>query len=72
MIAASGYGLIKHGLIISGSEIILLTLGFLTSFIVALMVIKFLIKYIKLHNFTLFAYYRIILGVFVLIYFYYL
>ncbi len=72
MIAASGYGLIKHGLIIRGSEIILLTLGFLTSFVVALMVIKFLIKYIKLHNFTLFAYYRIILGVFVLIYFYYL
>lgn len=69
MIAASGYGLLKHGLVIDNNQILILSVGFLTSFVVALLVIKFLIKFIKINNFIPFAYYRIILGVLVVLYF---
>jgi undecaprenyl-diphosphatase len=69
LIAASGYSLLKHGLVISGEEILVLIVGFITSFFVALYVIKFLMKYIKNHNFNFFAYYRIILGILILLYF---
>jgi undecaprenyl-diphosphatase len=69
MIAASGYSLLKHGLVMSGGEVILLIIGFITAFFVALVVIKYFIKYIQSHNFIPFAYYRVVLGVLVLIYF---
>lgn len=69
MIAASGYGLLKHGLTISNHQILLLIIGFLTSFVVALLVIRFMIRFIKSNNFITFAYYRIALGVIVLLYF---
>ncbi|MEI6304441.1 MAG: undecaprenyl-diphosphate phosphatase [Candidatus Taylorbacteria bacterium] len=69
MIAASGYSLLKHGASISGSEIVLLVVGFVTAFLVALVVIKFIMKFIQSHDFKLFGYYRIVLGVLILIYF---
>ncbi len=70
LIAASGYSLFKHGLQINNQEVLILIIGFMTSFVVALYVIRFLIKYIKDHNFKFFAYYRIGLGLLVLIYFF--
>ena len=69
IIAASGYSLVKYGLSIRIDELIIVIIGFLASFIVALFVIKFLLKYIKTHDFKFFAYYRIILGIVFLIYF---
>ena len=41
----------------------------LVAFFVSIFAIKFLLKYIRNHDFTVFGYYRIILGVIVLIYF---
>ena len=47
---------------------ILLT-GMVTAFIVSVVVIKFLMGYIKKHDFKVFGWYRIILGAIVLLYF---
>ncbi len=67
MVAASGYSLLKHGLSFSSSEVILLITGFVVSFVVALGVIKFLMKYIQSHTFANFGWYRVVLGVVVLV-----
>ena len=61
--------LVKFGLIFSGFELFLLIVGMLVAFFVSIFAIKFLLKYIRNHDFTVFGYYRIILGVIVLIYF---
>jgi undecaprenyl-diphosphatase len=70
MIAATGYSLLKHASVVNVSEMFILAVGFVTAFFVALAVIKFLISFIKYHDFKLFAYYRIVLGILVLIYFF--
>ena len=46
-----------------------LILGMALSFIVSIVVIRFLMGYIKKHDFTVFGWYRIILGVLVILYF---
>ena len=60
---------LKDGAGIAGSEIFLLLLGCGVSFGVSIFAIKFLMQYIKNHDFKAFGYYRIVLGVVVLIYF---
>lgn len=69
MAAATGYSLLKHGSTISGSEIIILIIGFLSAFFTAWFIIKGFINYIKNRDFKPFGYYRIILGAIILIYF---
>ena len=69
MIAATGYSLLKGGFAMSGTEVVLLVIGFITAFFVALSVIRFFIKYIQTNDFIPFAYYRIVLGILVLLYF---
>lgn len=54
---------------IAGMEIFLLLLGCVVSFAVSVFVIRFLMQYIKNHDFKVFGYYRIVLGVIVLAYF---
>lgn len=61
--------LLKFGFVFSTLEIITLVIGCLTAFIVSLIVIKFLMNYIKKHDFKIFGWYRIILGIIVLLYF---
>ncbi|MEG0229121.1 MAG: undecaprenyl-diphosphate phosphatase [Oscillospiraceae bacterium] len=61
-IKESGFGM-------SGNEIILLLIGMIVSFVVSVFAIKFLMGYIKKHDFKVFGWYRIILGVIVLLYF---
>ncbi len=65
MLAASAYSLLKHGLTMTGSELIILIVGFITAFLTAWAVIKFFLSYIQKHDFKLFAYYRIALGLFI-------
>ena len=60
---------LDNGFSFSGSELIILLVGCLVAFFVSLFIIKFLINYIRKHNFKIFGYYRIILGLIVLIYF---
>lgn len=69
LFAASAYSLYKTGLTITSAEMIVLAVGFLFSFIVALLVIAGFMKFISRRDFKPFGYYRIVLGVFVLIYF---
>ena len=61
--------IVKVGLSFTGLEIGILVVATLTAFIVSLFVIKFLINYIRKHDFKVFGYYRIVLGILVLLYF---
>ena len=69
MFGASLLKLVKCGLSFTGTEIIILIVGCLVSFVVSILAIKFLVGYIKKHDFKAFGWYRIILGVLVLGYF---
>ena len=61
--------MLKFGFAFTGQEFFMLLLGCAVSFGVSVFAIKFLMKYIKNHDFKVFGYYRIVLGVFVLLYF---
>jgi undecaprenyl-diphosphatase len=69
LIAASGYSLLKDGIVLTPGEIGLLAIGFVAAFISALAVIRFFLRYIQHHTFLPFAYYRIALGLAILIFF---
>lgn len=62
MLAATGYDLIKTGFIFSSQEVVMFLIGFVISFIVAILGIKLFLKFIIRHNFFAFGIYRIILG----------
>ena len=66
---ASLLKLYKFGFSFTNTEAIILLIGMTTAFIVSIVSIKFLINYIKKHDFKVFGWYRIILGIFVIIYF---
>ncbi|GET21759.1 undecaprenyl-diphosphate phosphatase [Prolixibacter denitrificans] len=66
MIAASGYSLLKHHASLNSHDLLVLGVGFVVSFIVALLVIAFLMNFIRKHTFQSFGYYRIVLGVVIL------
>jgi undecaprenyl-diphosphatase len=69
MLGASLLKLVKFGFAFSGFELLLLAIGMVTAFAVSLFAIRFLLKYIKDHDFKVFGIYRIVLGIIVLIYF---
>ncbi len=69
MLGASLYKLFKFGLNFSGLELIVLLTGSIVAFIVSLWAIRFLLEYIRKHNFKIFGYYRIILGIVIILYF---
>ena len=69
MFGASLLKIVKFGFSFSGNEIMILATGMITAFIVSIIVIRFLMGYIKKHDFKVFGWYRIILGTIVLIYF---
>lgn len=75
MFGASGLKLLKffmEGAGMSGMEIAMLGVGCAVAFVVSVIAIKFLMGYIKKNDFKVFGYYRIILGVLVLLYFLFL
>lgn len=69
MLGASLLKLVKFGLAFTSIELAILLVGMLVSFLVSIVVIKFLMDYIKKHDFKVFGYYRIILGLIVIAYF---
>ena len=69
MLGASLLKIIKFGFEFSGQELGLLLTGMIVAFLVSVFVIKFLMDYIKKHDFKIFGWYRIILGALVLLYF---
>ena len=69
MLGASLLKLVKFGFGFTSTELIILLVGMIVSFLVSVLVIKFLMNYIKKHDFKPFGYYRIVLGIAVLFYF---
>lgn len=61
--------LLKFGLSFTLNELLILVLGMVVAFLVSVVVIKFLMSYIKKHDFKVFGWYRIILGIIVILYF---
>lgn len=66
MLAATVLDLYKNPNIISSDTLVVWLVGFVTSFITAIIGVKFLIKYVQKNDFKAFAYYRIILGLIIL------
>ena len=69
MFGASLMKLMKFGLTFTSSELVILLIGMATAFFVSLAVIRFLMGYIKKHDFKVFGWYRIVLGALVIVYF---
>ena len=72
MVGGSAIKLLKFfmdGYRFTSDEIMILVIGCVVAFIVSVLAIKFLVAYIKRHDFKAFGYYRIALGAFVLLYF---
>jgi undecaprenyl-diphosphatase len=67
LIAAGGYDLMKHRSEFSASDIEILAVGTIVSFVAALICIRWLLRYVASHTFNIFAWYRIALGAIILI-----
>lgn len=69
MLGASLLKLVKFGFSFTGEELVILVVGMAVAFVVSVAVIRFLMGYIKKHDFKVFGWYRILLGAVVLLYF---
>lgn len=69
MLGASLLKVIKYGINFSAEEGLILIVGMLTAFVVSLFVIRFLVSFVRNHDFRVFGYYRIALGLLVLLFF---
>ena len=68
MFGASLLKIAKFGLAFTSTELMILLVGCIVAFVTSMIVIKFLMGYIKKHDFKVFSWYRIVLGIIVLIY----
>lgn len=64
MLAASALDIYKNGSAFSSDQFSLLAVGFVTAFIVALLAVKFLLKFVRTHSFISFGVYRVMLALF--------
>ena len=69
MVGASALKLLKFGFNYTVEEVIILLIGMVVAFVGSVLAIKFLVGYIKKHDFTAFGWYRIVLGALVILYF---
>ena len=69
MFGASLLKLLKFGFAFTNLELMILLVGMVTAFIISILAIKFLVGYIKKNDFKAFGWYRIVLGILVLLYF---
>jgi undecaprenyl-diphosphatase len=67
MLGASLLKIVKFGLSFTAMEAVILIVGMVVAFVVSMFVIKFLMDYIKKHDFKVFGWYRIVLGIIVLV-----
>lgn len=70
MLGASLVKLTKFGFSFTNNEILILLIGMAISFIVSIFAIKFLVRYVQKHDFQVFGWYRIILGLLIGLFFY--
>lgn len=66
MFGLSAIKILKFGFSFTGQELIILVIGMIVAFAVSVLVIKFLMGYIKKHDFKVFGWYRILLGIVVI------
>ena len=69
MFGVSLLKVLKYGLAMPMQDVIVLLTGMVVAYIVSMLAIKFLMNYVRKHNFKSFGYYRIILGILVILYF---
>ncbi|KQT41457.1 MULTISPECIES: undecaprenyl-diphosphate phosphatase [unclassified Methylophilus] len=69
MFAATGYDLLKARDLLSLDDAFIFLIGFVTAFLSALVVIRALIKFVSQHSFAVFAWYRIVFGILILLFF---
>ncbi|MDE6388156.1 MAG: undecaprenyl-diphosphate phosphatase [Lachnospiraceae bacterium] len=69
MLGASLLKIVKFGFSFTSAEAAILLVGMIVAFLVSVIVIRFLMGYIKKHDFKVFGWYRIVLGAMVLLYF---
>ncbi|HIX91551.1 MAG TPA: undecaprenyl-diphosphate phosphatase [Firmicutes bacterium] len=69
MLGASLLKLVKFGFDFTSTELIVMAVGVVTAFVVSIAAIKFLMDYIRKRDFSVFGWYRIVLGIIVLIWF---
>ena len=69
MLGASLLKLLKFGFVFTGMEMAILLVGMVVAFVVSVVVIRFLMDFVKKHDFKVFGWYRIVLGVIVIAYF---
>lgn len=69
MFAATGYDLLKNWRLLTMDDLTVFVLGFVAAFLSALVAVKFLIRFVQTHNFIAFAWYRIIFGIIVLVWY---
>ena len=67
MLGMSALKILKFGLAFTAPELYMMLLGMAVAFVVSLLVIRFLMNYIKKHDFQIFGWYRIALGVIVVL-----
>ena len=70
MFGLSALKLLKFGLAFTAAEVVILLVGCVVAFLVSVVVIKFLMDYIRKNDFAVFGVYRIVLGILVLLYFF--
>jgi undecaprenyl-diphosphatase len=66
LFAASAYELVKHHAVLDGHDLGMFAVGFVAAFVAAFFCVRWLLRYIATHDFTLFAWYRIAFGAIVL------
>ncbi|GMQ62594.1 undecaprenyl-diphosphate phosphatase [Vallitalea maricola] len=69
MFGASLIKIMKFGFAFTSLELLVLLTGMIVAFVVSILAIKFLVGYIKKHDFKVFGWYRIVLGIIVILYF---
>ena len=69
MFGASLLKIVKFGLAFTGTELAVLLAAMVVAFLVSVVVIRFLLTYIKKHDFKVFGWYRIVLGILVILFF---
>ena len=69
MFGLSALKILKFGFSFTSAELLILGIGMAVAFVVSVLVIKFLLGYIKKHDFKAFGWYRIALGIIVIVYF---
>ncbi len=69
MLGAASYDLIRNASVLTSDNMMNIIVGFVAAFIAALLVVKALVKFVEKHTLRLFAWYRVILGIILLIVF---